>query len=373
MLEVRVPKMGVNDEYARIAQWHVENNTQVKKGAVICTLETSKATLDVESERDGFAEYRFIEGQTIKVGDILLVIKDSASEKVVFGSNKDNALAEVGVRATKKAMELARQYKVDIEKIGKKGVIKEDDVRRYISASKKMPCSGDKVSIPFSSSKAGKIDKSFLIKIAKDEEFKKLPGTEKLSLYRNNGAKIASDVKLGKDSLILAEYIVIGDGVSIGANTFIKTEYLSIGKMAVIGNESNIVTRYVEIGDLLFSGNRILIGGGGAFGEKSGIKTGIGCLISSECIINTSHEVILGDYVGLSPRVQIYTHNHWQNILQGHKASFGPVIIGDNSYITGNVLIAPNVMIGRNVTVWLTPWWSRILMIVLLRQVFRRR
>lgn len=60
---------------------------------------------------------------------------------------------------------------------------------------------------------------------------------------------------------------------------------------------------------------------------------------------------MFGNEVGLSPRVQIYTHNHWQDVFEGYAASFGPVTIGDHSYLTGNVMIVPGVTVGRGCTV----------------------
>jgi hypothetical protein len=60
---------------------------------------------------------------------------------------------------------------------------------------------------------------------------------------------------------------------------------------------------------------------------------------------------MLGNEVGLSPRVQIYTHSHWQNIFDGYLPSFGPVSIGDQAYVTGNAMIVPGVSIGRGSTV----------------------
>lgn len=351
MIEIKVPRIGVNDEYAAIARWHVANNSGVKKGDVVCTLETSKAVFDLDASDNGFVEYNAREGESVKVGDILFMIKDRKADAADFNSSRKNKAGGRAANATNKAVELARQHNINIDDMYKEGIIKESDVKNYIDNMKKNPSGQGAIETHFSKNNSGKLDKDFLKKIEKDRDFKNLSGPEKIDLYRKHGAQIGAEVTLGDGAVVLAEHITIGEKASIGARSFIRAEYFTMGKMAVIGNDVNIITRHIEIGELFFSGNRILIGGGGAFGEHSGLKTGIGCLISSECIINTSCEVILGNYVGLSPRVQIYTHNHWQNVLEGHRASFGPVIIGDNSYITGNVLIAPNVKVGKNVTI----------------------
>jgi acetyltransferase-like isoleucine patch superfamily enzyme len=174
---------------------------------------------------------------------------------------------------------------------------------------------------------------------------------DKISSYRKNGAKIGNHVVIGKGTIIIAKYLEIGDDTVIGNNSYVKADKFKIGRMVEIGNNVNIVTRKVKIGDVLFTGNNIIIGGGGAYEPFAGIEIGDNCLISSECIINTGMKVTLGNEVGLSPRVQIYTHNHWQNILEGYYPKFGPVTIGDKSYITGGAMITPGINVGAGCTV----------------------
>jgi acetyltransferase-like isoleucine patch superfamily enzyme len=354
MFKACVPKIGVNDEYVTVAQWYVAKNAKVRKGEVVCSIETSKASLDIEAEAEGHIDYVVKEGGTLKIGEVLFVINDShdrIDEAPV--KQKSPPAAPIGKGLTGKAKLLATKLNINTAQIRKEGRIKEKDLLDLVS------CKGaGKVSTPVFAlehqilkKKGGLLSNSFLNMISKDPGFKRLSGEEKIRLYRKNGARIGENVRLGKNVLILANQVIIGEGAAIGEGTFIKAEYFSLGKMSVLGRAIDIITRYADFGDLLFSGNSILIGGGGAFGRRSLIKTGTGCLISSECIINTAEEVVMGDYVGLSPRVQIYTHSHWQNVLEGHKATFGPVYIGDNAYVTGNCLIAPNVKIGRDVMV----------------------
>jgi acetyltransferase-like isoleucine patch superfamily enzyme len=197
-----------------------------------------------------------------------------------------------------------------------------------------------------------KVDQSFLDLIQNDEQFKELSGDLKIELYRKYGAEIGADVKIGKGSILLCKDITIQDSAEIGNNCIIKCNSFSLGKMSVIGNNANIITRHVNIGDVFYSGNNILIGGGGAYDRAdSGLTVGDSCLISSGCIINTCYPVMLGNNVGLSPNVSIYTHSHWCDVLKGYKSSFGKVTIGDDAYITGNVMIVPGITIGKGAVV----------------------
>lgn len=105
------------------------------------------------------------------------------------------------------------------------------------------------------------------------------------------------------------------------------------------------------VGDVLFSGENILIGGGGGFGPRSYLHVGDRCLISSNCLLNTGESITIGNEVGLSPHVQLYTHNHWQNVLRGYTARHAPIVVEDGAYITGNCLVAPGVRVGEGATV----------------------
>jgi acetyltransferase-like isoleucine patch superfamily enzyme len=167
----------------------------------------------------------------------------------------------------------------------------------------------------------------------------------------DNGACIGSNVTFAAGSVVIANYIDIGDGTVFGDHAFVKAERFRIGTMGVLGAHASVVTRSIWIGDAFYSGSHISIGGGGAFGARSGFRCGDNCLVSSQCIINTGEPVVFGNEVGLSPRVQIYTHSHWQDVFEGFAASFGPVTIGDHSYLTGNVMVVPGVTLGRGCTV----------------------
>jgi sugar O-acyltransferase (sialic acid O-acetyltransferase NeuD family) len=204
---------------------------------------------------------------------------------------------------------------------------------------------------PPSPDEPGFVEPEFLTRIENDPAFTQLDSDLKIYLYRSYGAQIAENVKIGSGSIILSRVIRLSDNAEIGSDCHIKTDRFVLGKMSVIGDRARIVTREVVIGDVFFSGENILIGGGGAFGPRSALHIGDNCLVSSNCILNTGEPIILEDDVGLSPNVQLYTHNHWQNVLRGYSARHAPIVVESGAYITGNCLVAPGVRIGEGSTI----------------------
>lgn len=344
--EIKVPQLGVNDEFVVIVEWYVKDGDKVEKDQPICLVETSKTTSELIAEESGYIKIDKKELDEAKIKENIGYITPSKSEKITRLEK-----TEYKIKATRKAITFAEKLGVDLSKIKKRGMIREKDVKQLTTKTVSKKSSDITEPEEKKIKWKGKIDSLFLNKIQADEDFKNLSSDEKIKLYRKNGASIRTNVKLGNGTIIISDYIDIEKDVTIGNNCYIKTNKLKIGRMTEIGNKVGIVTRQMVFGDVNFTGDNIIIGGGGAFGKDSKFQTGDNCLISSECIINTSAPVIFGNEVGLSPRVQIYTHNHWQNVLKGYYANFGPVHVGDHAYITGNCLVAPNVKIGKGATI----------------------
>lgn len=352
MKEIKVPQLGVNDKNATLQEWHVKNSQKINEGDILCSLETSKMVFEVNAEDSGYIKIVVDEGKEVAVQDIIGYIAASLEEISSIKIEQDTA-EKKEIKATKKAIEIAKKYDINLGKVmGTDGVIKEKDVLKYYNDTNKSSIAeeNDFVGIVPELEK-GNIDETFIRLVEKDDKFKYLSSDLKIALYRKHGAVIGENVTIGNGTIILAKRIVIDNGCKIGSECFIKVDSFYLGPMGVIGNSANIVTRRVYIEDVFFSGNNIIIGGGGAFGKDSGLKVGKNCLISSDCIINTGSPVVLENTVGLSPRVSVFTHSHWQNVLEGYKSNFGPVIIREGSYITGNVMITPGVKIGKGATV----------------------
>ncbi|MEM8719629.1 MAG: sugar O-acetyltransferase [Cyanobacteria bacterium P01_G01_bin.39] len=83
------------------------------------------------------------------------------------------------------------------------------------------------------------------------------------------------------------------------------------------------------------------------------IFAGNNLYINYDCTILDCNYVYLGNNVLLAPKVQIYTAHHPtdpQTRLTGKELA-SPVIIGDNVWLGGGVIVCPGVTIGNNVTI----------------------
>ena len=75
---VTVPLENVNDDVATIVGWNKKSGSQVRKGDVIVTLETMKATFELEAETDGFLFYQIEEGHEVGIGsEIAYICKEN--------------------------------------------------------------------------------------------------------------------------------------------------------------------------------------------------------------------------------------------------------------------------------------------------------
>ena len=83
------------------------------------------------------------------------------------------------------------------------------------------------------------------------------------------------------------------------------------------------------------------------------ITAGNNLYINYDCTILDCNRVDLGNNVLLAPKVQIYTAYHPTDpeIRLTGKEYAAPVIIGDNVWLGGGVIVCPGVKIGKNVTI----------------------
>ncbi|HEY9767042.1 MAG TPA: sugar O-acetyltransferase [Coleofasciculaceae cyanobacterium] len=83
------------------------------------------------------------------------------------------------------------------------------------------------------------------------------------------------------------------------------------------------------------------------------IFAGDNLYINYDCTILDCNTVHLGNDVLLAPKVQIYTAYHPTDpeLRLSGKELAAPVIIGDNVWLGGGVIICPGVTIGSNVTI----------------------
>lgn len=100
-----MPKWGIEMAEGTIAEWLVKDGQSVKKGDLICLIETDKITNEVEAERDEML-LRIVEparDEAIAVGELLAVMGDEAADNAAIDAFvADFAPAESGVSGNAK-------------------------------------------------------------------------------------------------------------------------------------------------------------------------------------------------------------------------------------------------------------------------------
>lgn len=338
--ELILPRLNANDTSVRLVAWLAGDGEKVSRGDPVCAVETTKASAEMEAEADGYLRHAASEGEELDVGALVGWIGESPGE--IQGLSRKEEADRPAV--TRKARELARTLGVEIHEIpGRGGIVREKDVRAWADSRKK--------EAPAARPPAGRIDPAFLDRIRSDPSFRRLGSAEKIEAYRSHGAVIGEGVVIGEGAILDCNHLEILDEASVGAGARIRAEVLSLGRMSIIGERADIMARQVRIGDVLYMGSDVLIGGGGAWGASSRLEVGDLCLISRHCVLNTGSGIFIGNEVGLSPHVKLFTHNHWQSVLDGYHANFGPIVIEDRAYVTGDSLVVPGVRIGEGATV----------------------
>lgn len=133
---LHIPMLNANEDEVEVVEVHVEEGQEVERGEVLCTLESTKATADVEAPVDGFVRALGVrEGQRAKVGQPLCALTETADEPVHLSTTQASAGAEADgdlPRATRRAAALASEYEVDLRTIPHEGILTERDILAHL-------------------------------------------------------------------------------------------------------------------------------------------------------------------------------------------------------------------------------------------------
>ncbi len=118
---MRMPGVNANEDSAMLVRWMVDEGAAVKKGQFICEIETTKSTVEIEAEADGFIVPIAPPGASQQVGAPIAVIKAdlAADHSALLAADGSPAKTEAEKRWTKKAFIVARRLGIDIEALSK--------------------------------------------------------------------------------------------------------------------------------------------------------------------------------------------------------------------------------------------------------------
>jgi 2-oxoglutarate dehydrogenase E2 component (dihydrolipoamide succinyltransferase) len=177
MIDIKVPTVGESISEVTLLQWIKKDGEYVDRDEVIAELESEKATFEVNAEKAGVLKVAAKEGDTLKIGDLLASIDETAAKpkKSEAGSPKPEAGAqksENGIPKTEEKKEPEKKENIEggkhpaIIKPGETGGSKEvkaSPVASAIIADKKI-----KVSSISASGAGGKILKDDVLAALSD-------------------------------------------------------------------------------------------------------------------------------------------------------------------------------------------------------------
>ena len=150
---VDLPQLGVNDISSTMVEWHKKDEDFIKKGELICCVETTKSIFDLEAISDGYLTIIKDIGSNIDKNEIIALISDEIITKEYaqdwlksFATEQTNlqesasSVDNEGKNITQKALLLINKYNIDINKITSEDArITEADVMTYLETSKHSP------------------------------------------------------------------------------------------------------------------------------------------------------------------------------------------------------------------------------------------
>lgn len=341
---ITIPLINPNEPGALLAALYVGSGQHVARGDRLCTLETTKSTVELTAESNGYLVGLSSEaGQTVQAGDILAYLADSpdwtppARPLSPFESQPAHP---DGLRISQAALALAQQHNLDLAKFSSEVFVTEKIVQDLIDQSAQ----------PGPELQAQHYSLNDLIIYGGGGHGKAL-----IDLVLVLGA--FSIVGIIDDSLPVGTIVmgvpVLGGAVLLGQ---LHKQGLQLAANAVggIGNITSRISVFEHLKKAGFTCPTLIHPA--AFVEPSAtladgvqvmphayvgseVQVGFGVIVNTGAII--SHDCTLGDFVNISPGA----------ILAGEVSVANATLVGMGVTVNLRVNIGPHARIGNGATV----------------------
>ncbi len=371
MLEIVLTREDANTEFALLAEWLVEDRAEVEQGQPVCVVETTKATVEVESPGAGTIVQFYEDGVEVELGKTIARIAETAEElaslEVGAEAEKPASKPAQGERkATRKAVELAERYEIDLGQIDKRGFVTEKDVEALIASQRVAAAPGvgsllagvstAGVTLPDTfalEEGVGVLDADYLASLRSDPDaFRALSPDEKVRALRKNGARIGEGVTLGEETLVAAGRVVLEDGVEIGPGSTVDCEdVVAIGELSRFAAGLELRCRQAFLGAGIWGGRSVRFGGGGHRDPWAVLAVGDLAFVGDEAFVNVCRPVLIGREAFLTMRSLIVTHNIGHSVLEGFENKFAPVVLEDRAQVGLGAVVYAGCRIGAEAIV----------------------
>ncbi|MFM6928228.1 MAG: acyltransferase [Bdellovibrio sp.] len=153
-----------------------------------------------------------------------------------------------------------------------------------------------------------------------------IPHPANAFLRRLFGQKIGKHTTIHLGSFIYCKRFSIGDHSYVGPLSILKTHTAKLGN-------------YTHISALSITSAALIDGAILEIGDHS--------RIFPFCWLEPGEGIFIGKHVGIGGHTLIFTHGAWSDYLHGGPVNYGPVYIGDHTWLPWRVFILPNVTIGE--------------------------
>src|SRR4249920_61683 len=96
MIDIKVPAVGESISEVTLVKWLKNDGQYVDRDEVIAELESEKATFEVNAEKAGILKTSALEGDTLKIGDVLASIDETAAKPEKANTEKEKTKPEAG-------------------------------------------------------------------------------------------------------------------------------------------------------------------------------------------------------------------------------------------------------------------------------------
>ena len=303
MKEITVPAITANEDVIKLSKVLVKENEYCKKNKIICSFESSKTSLDLEIDSDGYILIFTPEGKDVKIGEVIGLISDNKINSSKVNEYKKNNNNSQVLTITKKAEILIKEHKLDPKEIKKIGIIRSEDVESFINKKRFIDSSinEDQQYVDFE-----KIMKSFNYKNSSLKEIAKLKDTLSLAqkIYQKKWKRFIPSIDTIFDRWSSADNIGFEKGSNVSQLSYIIGE----------------------------------------------VKVGKNCFIGPFTVLDGSAGITIGDNTSIAAGVHVYSHDTVSRNLGGKKfeLSLGSSEIGSNCFIGPNAVITRGVKVGNN-------------------------
>lgn len=334
------PQVSVNDSEVKVVEWDVNDGDVISVGDLVGSVETTKATTEIESEAAGYFWALVDVEHTVKVGEPLFAVTE-ANEKpsdadILAASAPDlNATSDSGW--TRKAEILAKKHGIDINDVPGTGMVREADVIQFVNMGGKTASDNDDLIDAVYT--AGRAERILLIGGGRG-------AVQALDvIWRSKNQRpvgILDDNPRSKGKMIMGvEVLGAVDDIAdlLAANVF---------DTAIIAFSADLKARERIFNECKAKGVKFANVIDETVSIHSNVGMGEGNLIMANSRLGSC--AIIGDNNFLSAYVNLEHHNRL-----GNNCTFGPgvltssrVSIGDNIRFGTGVFIEPGITIGSN-------------------------